>query len=199
MRGCLAAVAVCVGLVLLVAGCGVSTYNGIVSKQENVEAKFTEIKNQYKRRADLIPNLVEVVKGAKEFERETLEAVIEKRRHVTQIKVPDSVLENPQAAKAFLEAQESLGQALTRLLAVSERYPELKATQAFRDLAVALEGTENRIAVARRDYIEAVKQYNLAIRRFPGNLIAALFGFERAPQLEFEEGVEETPKVDFGG
>jgi LemA protein len=178
MKGCLVVLVVVAAVLLGVGGCGVSQYNGIVSSQENVDAQWVEIRNQYKRRADLIPNLVNTVEGARDFERETLEAVIEKRRQVTNLQVPESVIEDP---------------------AVSESYPDLKATAAFRDLTVALEGTENRIAVARRDYVEAVKAYNVRIRKFPGNLVAGVFGFDEAPQLEIQgEALEEPPVVDFG-
>ncbi len=199
MKGCLLAALALVGVILLLGGCGVSKYNGIVAQQENVDAKFVEITNQYKRRADLIPNLVKTVEGARDFERETLEAVIAKRQAVTNIQVPESVVQNPEAAAAFFQAQQGLTSALTRLLAVSENYPDLKATQAFRDLTVALEGTENRIAVARRDYIETVRSYNTAIKQFPGTLVAMLAGFEKMPQLEIEgEHLEDAPTVDFG-
>jgi len=199
MKGCLIAMAVLLAILLGIGGCGVSKYNGIVTNQETVDAKWVEIRNQYKRRADLIPNIVKTVEGARDFERETLEAVIEKRRHVTNIQVPDSALEDPAAVQKFLQAQQGLSSALTRLLAVSESYPDLKATEAFRDLTVALEGTENRIAVARHDYIESVKGYNVGIKRFPGNMIAGMFNFEAAAQLEIQgEALEEAPAIDFG-
>lgn len=199
MKGCLIAVLLAVLVLVGIGGCGVSKYNDIVSSQEVVDARWVEIRNQYKRRADLIPNLVNTVEGAADFERETLEAVIARRQAVTNLQVPESAVADPAAAQRFLEAQQGLGAALTRFLAVSEAYPQLQATQSFRDLTVALEGTENRIAVARSDYIDAVRHYNATIKRFPQNLLAGMFGFERIPQLEIEgERLEEAPAVDFG-
>lgn len=199
MKGVFVVLGVLLAVVLGIGGCGVTKYNGIVGKKESVDAQWVEIRNQYKRRADLIPNIVKTVQGASDFERETLEAVIEKRQQVTNIQVPDSAVTDPAAVQKFLEAQQGLSSALTRLLAVSERYPDLKSLAAFRDLTVALEGTENRIAVARRDYVESVKVYNVSIKQFPANVIAGMFNFDAASQLEIEgEDLETAPTVDFG-
>ncbi|HED65547.1 MAG TPA: LemA family protein [Planctomycetes bacterium] len=184
---------------LLAGGCGVSKYNTLVSEQETVEQCWRETLNMYKRRADLVPQLVETVKGASNFEKETLTQLTEARASVGRIQLPENLADDPAKLKAFLEAQQGLSSALSRLLAVAENYPELKSVGAFRDLQSQLEGTENRIAVARSDYIDAVREYNTAVRRFPNSLIASLFGFERMPQLEIEDSVTETPKIDFGG
>ena len=156
-------------LILIVAavlsGCGV---NNIPTFEEQAKAAWSQVQNQYQRRADLIPNLVETVKGAAAFERETLQAVVEARSRVAQTTVPPDVLTNPEAFKSFEQNQAALSSALSRLLVVVERYPDLKANQNFLSLQSQLEGTENRIAVARRDYIEAVRRYNTELRTFPG-------------------------------
>jgi len=197
-KSCLVPLLVLLVLVLGFGGCGVSQYNGIVSQDEAVSSSWSEIQNQYKRRADLVPNLVKTVQGAADFEKSTITEVTEARASVGQIKLPEGVPDEA-TMQRYLEAQKGLGSALSRLLVVAENYPQLKATSNFADLQTQLEGTENRIAVARRDYIDAVKTFNGRVRRFPGNLIASLFGFERKPQLEFEEGVAETPQVNFPG
>jgi LemA protein len=183
---------------LLVSGCGI---NSIPSYEETAKARWAEVLNQYQRRADLIPNLVETVKGYAAHERQVLEEVTAARAKATSttLSVPADVLTNPEAFKRFQEAQAALTGALSRLLAVSERYPDLKANQNFLALQSQLEGTENRIAVARRDYIETVRAYNTELRTIPGRWIAAILypsakpmetftatpGSERAPQVKF--------------
>lgn len=186
-------------LLLLGGGCGVSRYNSLVASEESVDQAFSQIDNQYKRRFDLIPQLVETVKGAANFEQSVLTDVTEARAFVGRMQLPESVASDPDALGAYMEAQDGLGAALGRLMVVSERYPELKATAGFQDLQVQIEGTENRIAVARTDYIEAVRSYNTTLRQFPTNLFAGMFGFERLPQLEAATPAErEVPAIDFG-
>ena len=183
---------------LMVAGCGINT---IPTYQENAKAKWSDVLNQYQRRADLIPNLVETVKGYAAHEREVLEGVTKARAQATQgqLQVPPDVLTNPEAFKRFQEAQAQLSSALARLLAVSERYPDLKANQNFLALQSQLEGTENRIAVARRDYIEAVRQYNTELRTFPGLIWASTVYRSYKPMETFTVGedVMRPPPVKF--
>jgi LemA protein len=190
--------AVSLGLVILmtVAGCG---YNKIQGLDEDVKSAWAEVLNQYQRRFDLIPNLVNVVKGYASHERETLQAVTEARAKVGQMQVDASTMEDPQAFQNFQRAQAGLGGALQRLMVVVERYPDLKANQNFRDLQVQLEGTENRIAVARRRYIEAVNAYNKAVRFFPTNLTAKyILHMETRETFQPEgEPIEKAPEVRF--
>ena len=187
-------------LVLGVVGCGAtSTYNSLVQEDEQVQQSWANVQAAYQRRADLIPNLVETVKGAADFEQETLTAVTEARAKATSIQVSAEDLENPQRLQQFQQAQSALGQSLGRLLAVSENYPELRATQNFSDLQAQLEGTENRITVARRDYNNAVRQYNTQVRSFPTVIFAGLMGFDQKASFEAEQGAEQAPDVDFGG
>lgn len=195
--GCGLTLGVLLLLVLGIGGCGVSRYNGIVTREEGIEASWTEIQNQYKRRFDLIPQLVETVKGAADFEKSTITEVTEARASVGRTQLPDELPSDPAQLEAYMAAQDRLGASLGRLLLVAENYPQLRATANFQDLQNQVEGTENRIAVARRDYIDSVKGFNVAIRRFPGNLIASWFGFEKRPQLEIDAGVQETPVIDF--
>ncbi len=188
-------------VVLLVGftGCaGCNTYNNLVAAEERVETAWADVETQYQRRADLIPNLVSTVRGAADFEQETLQAVTEARAQATSVNLDVSDLSDPQRLQQFQQAQQQLSGALGRLLAVSENYPELRATEAFRDLQAQLEGTENRITVARRDYNEAVRQYNTTVRQFPTVVVASLAGFDRRAAFEAEEGAEEAPEVDFG-
>lgn len=180
-------------LVLIFAG----SYNGLVSQREQVRQSFANVETQYQRRADLVPNLVNTVKGAANFEQETLTEVTEARARATSINI-DPTNATPEQLAEFQNAQGELSQALGRLLAVSENYPQLRATDAFRDLQTQLEGTENRIAVARRDYNEVSAQYNSHIQRFPTNITAGLFGFDQFPYFEADEGAENAPEVDFG-
>ena len=191
--------------VVLVLGLGfglmvMGTYNGMVDRREAVDASMTEIKNQYKRRFDLIPQLVETVKGAADFEQETITAVTAARAKVGSLQLPDDIASDPAAAEQFFAAQGELGGALGRLLVVAENYPNLTATDGFIELQDQLEGTENRVAVARRDAIEALKEHNAGVKRFPAVLIAGSMGFESLPQLEFDEtdeALETAPTVDF--
>ena len=178
-------------------GCGVNT---IPTLDEQAKAAWSEVLNQYQRRADLVPNLVETVRAYAAHEKDTLTAVTEARAKVAQMQVPADILTNPEAFKAFQQNQGLLTQTLSRLLAVSERYPDLKANQNFLSLQSQLEGTENRIAVARRDYIEAVRQYNTELRTIPGRWIAALFYPDATVKENFtaESGAMTVPKVDFG-
>jgi LemA protein len=175
----------------------VGRYNKLVTSQETIEAAWSEIDNQYKRRFDLIPQLVKTVQGAADFEKSTLEAVTEARASVGRAQLPAGLPTDPAQLQSYVQAQQGLGSALARLMVVVERYPEIKANQNFLSLQDQLEGTENRIAVARRDYIEAVRIYNTTRRRFPANLIAGMFGFEKQPQLEFDAAERETPQVEF--
>ena len=180
------------------AGCaGCNTYNSLVTQDENVEAVWANVETQYQRRADLIPNLVSTVKGAAEFEQETLESVTNARANATSIKLTADDLTDPAKMAAFQQAQSQLTGALSRLLAVAENYPQLQATQGFRDLQAQLEGTENRITVARRDYNGAVQNYNTQVRRFPTNIFAGMFGFDRRTPFEADAGSDQAPTVEF--
>lgn len=178
-------------------GCG---FNTIPTAEEQAKAAWSEVLNQYQRRADLIPNLVETVKGYASHEKDVLEGVVEARAKATQVTVTPETLSNPEAFKAFQDSQAGLTSALSRLLAVVENYPDLKANQNFLALQAQLEGTENRIAVARRDYIEAVRVYNTTLRTFPSILWATFWftGNEPFQNFTVAEDKMETPKVDFG-
>jgi LemA protein len=184
-------------LASLLAGCG---YNEIQSKDEAVKAAWAEVISQYQRRADLIPNIVETVKGEADFERGTLTQVIEARAKATSIQATPELLNDPAALARFQQAQGELSSALSRLLAVVENYPNLKANQGFQDLRTQLEGTENRIAVARNRFIKATQDYNVLVRQFPVNLTAMVFGYKERPQftVENEAAIKAPPKVDFG-
>ena|SRR5690606_3750526 len=187
-------------LVLLVgfAGCaGCGAYNTLVQKDEAVEEAWGNVETAYQRRADLIPNLVSTVQGAADFEQSTLTEVTEARARATSINVSADDLDDPEALERYLAAQQQLSGALGRLLAVAESYPELRATEAFRDLQVQLEGTENRINVARTRYNEVVRDYNTSVRSFPSNLFAGLFGFDTRTPFEAEAGAEQAPDVEF--
>ena len=181
---------------LTLSGCG---YNDFQRLDEQTKSAWAEVLNQYQRRADLIPNLVETVKGEANFEQETLSRVIEARSRATAIQVTPEMLDDPQAMERFQQAQGQLGSALSRLLAVSENYPNLKANQGFQDLRVQLEGTENRITVARNSYIKAVQEYNVLARSFPTNFTAKIFSYE--PKANFtvqnEAQISTPPTVDF--
>jgi len=181
----------------LLAGCG---FNTIPTQEEQAKAAWSEVLNQYQRRSDLIPNLVETVKGYASHEREVLEGVVEARAKATQVQISPEMLTNPEAFRAFQENQAQLTGALSRLLAVVENYPDLKANQNFLALQAQLEGTENRIAVARRDYIEAVRQYNTSLRTFPTILWAKFWYTDAQPMQTFtiaEENMQ-APQVNFG-
>ncbi len=195
--GCLVAVVAVVVLAAIIATSLVGRYNNLVALQEKTEAAWSEIDNQYKRRFDLVPQLVATVQGAADFEKETLDQVTEARASVGRVQLPPGLPTDPAALQSYMQAQQQLGATLGRLFAVAESYPQLKATQNFLSLQDQLEGTENRIAVARRDYIDAVRVYNTTLRRFPTNLVAGLMGFDKLPQLTIEEGERETPAVQF--
>ncbi|MFA4871127.1 MAG: LemA family protein [Pedobacter sp.] len=180
-------------LVVSMSGCG---YNSMVSLDEGVKAKWNQVETQYQRRSDLIPNLVNTVKGAAKFEQSTLTAVTEARAKATQVTVdPDKL--TPENIEKFQAAQGQVSQALGRLMMITENYPQLKATEQFRDVSAELAGTENRIAVARKDFNEAVQTYNTKVRSFPTNLTAGLFGFKQKTGFKAEAGAEKAPKVEF--
>ncbi|HAD33156.1 MAG TPA: LemA family protein [Chitinophagaceae bacterium] len=171
-------------------------YNGLVPMDENVKEKWAKVQSQYQRRADLIPNLVNTVKGAANFEQKTLTDVIEARAKATQMKVDANNL-TPEKLQEFQASQGQLSQALGRLMMITENYPELKATDQFRDLSVQLEGTENRITTARNDFNESVKEYNTKARRFPLNLFASLFDMKAKPMFEADPSAQKAPTVQF--
>ncbi len=190
------ALATATALALLLGGCG---YNDFQRLDEQVKASWSEVLNQYQRRADLIPNIVATVKGEADFEQTTLTQVIEARAKATSIQVTPETLNNPEAFNRFQQAQGELSGALSRLMAVAENYPNLKANQAFQDLRVQLEGTENRITVARNQYIRSVADYNVLRRSFPTNLTAMVFGYEVKPSFTVanEAQISTPPTVDF--
>ena len=175
---------------------GVSTYNGFVTRSEKVDNAWSQVENQYQRRLDLIPNLVNTVKGYAAHEQQTFEQVVEARAKATQVVVDAERLTAEQLAE-YNEAQGAVGAALGRLMAIGEAYPELKASNNFMELQAQLEGTENRIAVARKDFNEAVKAYNIKTKRFPSNLIANMFGYEAKAYFESKAGAENAPAVEF--
>jgi len=184
-------------LLLSLTGCG---YNTLQTQDEQVKANWSEVVNQYQRRADLIPNLVNTVKGYASHEKEVLTQVTEARARVGSIQVTPEVLNDPQSFEKFRSAQGDLSRALSRLLAVSENYPQLKADASFRDLQAQLEGTENRITVARNRYIKAVADYNITVRSFPSNLTAKAFGYSVKPNftVDNEQAISAPPQVNFG-
>lgn len=184
-------------LAALLPGCG---YNDFQRLDEQTSAAWAEVLNQYQRRADLIPNIVSTVKGQANFEQETLTRVVEARARATGIQATPELINDPQAFQRFQQAQAELSGALSRLIAVSENYPQLQANQGFQDLRVQLEGTENRITVARNRYIQTVQQYNVLARSFPTNLTARLFGYGPKPNFTVtnEAAISTPPKVDFG-
>ncbi len=191
--GCAALVLLLVvGLVILG---GIKINNRLVTLEEGVDAAWSQVENTYQRRADLIPNLVSTVKGAADFERDTLNDVVQARSKVGQVQLNGAP--TAEQMQQFQQAQQGLSSALSKLLVVVERYPELKATQAFRDLQVQLEGSENRIAVERRRFNEAARGFNTARRKFPASVIANMKGFEAKPYFESKAGSDEPPKVEF--
>lgn len=182
--------------VVLVALWTVSAYNGMVVAEEEATTSFANLQSTYQRRADLIPNLVETVKGYASHEKETLEGVVAARSKATSINIdPENM--TPEKMKQYQAAQGELSTALGRLIAIQENYPELKANENFRDLQVQLEGTENRINQARNTYNQTVQNYNVKIRRFPNSLFAGIFGFDKMQKFEAEEGAEKAPQVKF--
>ena len=182
----------------LLTGCG---YNDFQRLDEQVKSSWAEVLNQYQRRADLIPNIVATVKGEANFEQETLTKVVEARAKATSIQATPELINNPEAFNKFQQAQGELSGALSRLLMVTENYPNLKANQGFQDLRVQLEGTENRITVARNRYIQTVQEYNVLARSFPSNLTAKVMGYEVKPgfTVQNEAQIAQPPTVDFGG
>ncbi len=175
---------------------GVSGYNGMVGMDEGVQGKWADVETQYQRRADLIPNLVNTVKGYAAHEKETLAAVVQARSEATSVKIDPTNMTAEQMAQ-YQQAQNGVSSALGKLLLVVEKYPDLKANQNFLELQAQLEGTENRITVARREFNEAAKNYNTTIRRFPKNILAGMFGFEKKAYFEAEQGSEKAPQVEF--
>lgn len=184
-------------IVVLIVFMFVGMFNGLVASRETVETRLGDIQSQYQRRADLIPNLVSTVKGAANFEKSTLTEVTDARARATQMTLDPSNA-TPEQIAAYQNAQGELSQALGRLLAVAENYPELTATQNFKDLQVQLEGTENRITVARNDFNEAARSYNTSIKTFPRNIFAGMFGFEQYSYFEADQGADVVPQVEFG-
>lgn len=174
----------------------ISTYNSMVAQEEAVSTAWSNVENQHQRRSDLIPNLVNTVKGYAAHEKETFDAVVSARAKATQTTVSIDDL-TPEKMQAYQRAQGEVGSALSRLLAVTENYPELKANENFKELQAQLEGTENRISVERRKFNETARGYNTAIRKFPRNIVAGMFGFEKHPYFEAEEGSEKAPEVKF--
>jgi LemA protein len=198
-RGCLISIIVVAFLALIVFGVvswGIRTYNNMVSMQEAVTSQWGNVETSYQRRSDLIPNFVNTVKGAANFEQTTLTQVIEARSKATSVTI-DPTKMTEESMQQFQQAQGQLSSALSRLMVVVERYPELKATQNFRDLQVELEGTENRINVERRKFNEVARSYNTYIRKFPQSFIAGMKGFQQKPYFKADEGAEKAPEVKF--
>jgi LemA protein len=193
MKKVLIGIVAVVVLLALMGGCG---YNGLVKMDEDVKTKWNQVETQYQRRSDLINQLVSTVKGAAKFEQGTLTAVIEARAKASQVTIdPDKL--TPENIAKYQAAQGQVGQALSRLMVLTENYPELKATQQFADLSVAIEGTENRIAIARKDFNESVQVFNTKVRSFPTNLTAGMFGFSQKAGFKAEAGSEKAPKIEF--
>ena len=187
---------VVLGVLAIIVLWGIGRYNAIVSAEESVETSWSQVENQYQRRSDLIPNLVETVKGYAAHERETLEGVMAARARATQV-VIDPANATAEQMASYQAAQGELTQTLGRLMAVAEAYPDLKANENFMNLQSQLEGTENRITVARNNFNEVARAYNTMIRRFPTNIIASVFGFEKKPYFEAQDGAEVAPQVKF--
>lgn len=196
MKKSLVTILVIVGIVLVVFLWGKNSYNSLVNSEEKVTGAWSQVENVYQRRADLIPNLVNTVKGYADFEQKTLTQVIEARSKATGVNVNAENLDEA-SIQQFQQAQQGLSSALSRLMVVVERYPDLKANQNFMDLQSQLEGTENRIAVERRSFNEIAQNYNAQIRRFPNNIFAGLFGFDRKAYFEADAGAEKAPEVQF--
>lgn len=184
-------------LLLLLFGFYVSSYNTLVGLDEDVSLKWANLQSAYQRRADLIPNIVATVEGSSDFEQETLTAVVDARSKATQVKLDAASLGDASAVKAFESAQGELSSTLSRLLVSVERYPDIKSTQAYRDLIVELEGSENRIKVERDNFNAAVKNYNVVVRRFPSSIVAGIAGFDKKEAFTADEGSDQAPVVDF--
>ena len=189
--------AVVVIIILGIVGWGVGVYNNLVGLNEGVNQQWSQVENVYQRRYDLIPNLVETVKGAANFEKETYTAVTEARAKIGQVRLSTDQLSDPQAFQKFQQAQDGLSSALSRLMVVSENYPQLKANENFLQLQSQLEGTENRIAVERMKFNQVVQDYNTQIKRFPANVIAGMSNFKEKQYFKAATGAEEAPKVQF--
>lgn len=189
-------VIVIIAFILILGGCGCSGYNSMVSLDENVKAKWANVQSDYQRRNDLIPNLVNTVKGAANFEQETLTRLVEARAKATSVQIDPTNL-TPEKLAEFQQAQSGVSSALGRLLAVVENYPDLKANQNFMDLQKQLEGTENRIKVSRNDFNTSVQEYNSTVRKFPNNLFANLFGFKVKEPFKADPGSDKAPEVKF--
>lgn len=185
-----------IAAIVAIVGYCMSSYNTLVGQDEAVGTAWSNVENQYQRRVDLIPNLVNTVKGYASHEKETFEAVVSARAKATQTTVDIDDL-TPEKIAAYQKVQGELGSALGRLLAITENYPELKANENFKELQAQLEGTENRISTERHKFNEVAKTYNTSIRRFPKNIIASMFGFEKRPYFEAQEGAEKAPEVKF--
>jgi LemA protein len=185
-----------VAFVALLVIWSVSSYNSLVTMDESVSTSWGNVENQYQRRADLIPNLVNTVKGYAAHEKSTFQAVVEARSKATQMTIDADNL-TPEKIAAYQKAQGEVGAALSRLLAITEAYPELKANQNFQELQAQLEGTENRISVERKRFNDTAKEFNTKIRKFPTNIVAGMFGFEKRPYFEAEEGANKAPEVKF--
>ncbi|MBD3616410.1 MAG: LemA family protein [Gracilimonas sp.] len=186
-----------IGVLALIVFYGISVNNSLVTAEEGVNAAWAQVENQYQRRADLIPNLVNTVRGAADFESETLQEVIEARSRATSVNIDANDLNNPEAFRQFQEAQGQLSGALSRLLVTVERYPELQANQNFRDLQAQLEGTENRISTERMRFNQTAQEFNTEIRQFPKSMFASMLGFEQKEYFQADEGAEQVPEVDF--
>lgn len=189
---------VIVGLIVIIAFSVRGTYNSLVGQQEGVDAAWAQVSNQYQRRADLVPNLVKTVEGSANFEKSTLESVVNARASVGRVNIDAGKAPDEAALQKFQEAQGQFSSALSRLLVVAENYPDLKASAGFRDLQVQLEGTENRIAVERGRFNEVVRDYNTSVRKFPAVLFAGMFGFQTKPYFKSDAGTDKAPEVKFG-
>ena len=187
---------VIIAVLAIIALWGITGYNGLVGMDEGVQTKWADVETQYQRRADLIPNLVNTVKGYAAHESETLQAVVEARAKATSVNIDPTNMSAEQIAN-FQKVQDGVSSALGRLLVTVEKYPDLKANENFKELQAQLEGTENRISVARRDYNEAARKYNTTLRSFPKNILAGMFGFEKKAYFEAQEGSEQAPTVQF--
>lgn len=188
-----------VGVAVLVGLTGVGSYNGLVSKEQGVEGAWAQVETQYQRRSDLIPNLVETVKGESNFEKSTLTDVINARANATKVTIDAKTIDNPEKFAQYQQAQAQVGSALARLMAVAENYPNLKSNQQYAQLMDEIAGTENRIAVARRDFNKDVQAYNTSIKTFPTVIVANMGGFTPKAYFESDKGAEKAPKVSFWG
>lgn len=184
-------------LAAIIGGCGITQQNQMAELRGDVDSQWSQVENQYQRRADLIPNLVETVKGYSEFEQETLTNITNARSRVGQVNIKADDLGDGEKMQEYMAAQNSLGSSLSRLLVVSENYPDLKSNTVFQDLMTQLEGTENRIGVARKRYIDVARDYNVHLSKFPGSLFAGFFGYNKVSNFEAQSGAENAPKVNF--